>query len=148
MTPATIARIETQFLLPAERTEIQSDFQYQSTQANGKIIVYNGVRCSPPETTVHYKTLNCLPNAGKIDFTPVAIHFNLTTELRNKKGQLFQSGDKLLRKRSFAQGSDRALIFAKRALSGNLSHDPNLRRRLAKSFAASLYMKLQGGFQG
>jgi hypothetical protein len=22
-----------------------------------------GVRCSPPETTVHYKTLNCLSNA-------------------------------------------------------------------------------------
>ena len=31
LTPATIARIETQFHLPAERTEIQSDFHYQST---------------------------------------------------------------------------------------------------------------------
>jgi hypothetical protein len=32
MTPATIARIETQFHLPEERTEIQSDFHYQSTE--------------------------------------------------------------------------------------------------------------------
>jgi hypothetical protein len=31
MTPATIARIEAQFHLPAERTEIQSDGHYQST---------------------------------------------------------------------------------------------------------------------
>jgi hypothetical protein len=31
MTPATIARIETQFHLPEERIEIQSDFHYQST---------------------------------------------------------------------------------------------------------------------
>jgi hypothetical protein len=31
MTPATIARIEIQFHLPAERTEIQRDFHYQST---------------------------------------------------------------------------------------------------------------------
>jgi hypothetical protein len=32
MTPAMIARIATQFLLPAERTEIQSDGHYQSTE--------------------------------------------------------------------------------------------------------------------
>jgi hypothetical protein len=32
MTPATIARIETQFHLPAERTEVQSDWHYQSTE--------------------------------------------------------------------------------------------------------------------
>jgi len=31
LTPTTIARIETQFHLPAERTEIQRDFLYQST---------------------------------------------------------------------------------------------------------------------
>jgi hypothetical protein len=30
LTPATIARIETQFHLPAERTEVQSDWHYQS----------------------------------------------------------------------------------------------------------------------
>ena len=32
MTPATIARIETQFHLPAERTEVQSDWHYQSKE--------------------------------------------------------------------------------------------------------------------
>jgi hypothetical protein len=32
MTPATIARIETQFHLPEERTDIQSDRHYQSTE--------------------------------------------------------------------------------------------------------------------
>jgi hypothetical protein len=32
MTPATIARIEAQFHLPAERTDVQSDFHYQSTE--------------------------------------------------------------------------------------------------------------------
>ena len=32
LTPATIARIETQFLLPTERTEIHSDWHYQSTE--------------------------------------------------------------------------------------------------------------------
>jgi hypothetical protein len=32
MTPATIARIETQFHLPVERTEIQSDLHYKSTE--------------------------------------------------------------------------------------------------------------------
>jgi hypothetical protein len=32
MTTATIARIETQFHMPAERTEVQSDFHYQSTE--------------------------------------------------------------------------------------------------------------------
>jgi hypothetical protein len=32
MTPATIARIATQFHLPAERIEVQSDFHYQSTE--------------------------------------------------------------------------------------------------------------------
>jgi hypothetical protein len=32
MTPAMIARIETQFHLPEERTEIQSDWHYQSTE--------------------------------------------------------------------------------------------------------------------
>jgi hypothetical protein len=31
LTPTTIAHIETQFHLPAERTEIQRDFHYQST---------------------------------------------------------------------------------------------------------------------
>ena len=32
LTPAMITRIETQFHLPAERTEVQSDFHYQSTE--------------------------------------------------------------------------------------------------------------------
>jgi hypothetical protein len=32
LTPATIARIKTQFHLPQERTEVQSDFHYQSTE--------------------------------------------------------------------------------------------------------------------
>jgi hypothetical protein len=32
LTPATIAHIETQFHLPAERTEVQSDGHYQSTE--------------------------------------------------------------------------------------------------------------------
>ncbi|HEV7911260.1 MAG TPA: hypothetical protein VGP28_09295 [Methylocella sp.] len=32
LTPETIARIETQFHLPAERTEVQSDLHYQSTE--------------------------------------------------------------------------------------------------------------------
>jgi hypothetical protein len=32
LTPATIARIETHFRLPAERTEMQSNFHYQSTE--------------------------------------------------------------------------------------------------------------------
>jgi len=32
LTPAIIARIKTQFHLPAERTEIQSDWHYQSTE--------------------------------------------------------------------------------------------------------------------
>jgi hypothetical protein len=32
LTPAMIARIATQFHLPAERTEVQSDWHYQSTE--------------------------------------------------------------------------------------------------------------------
>jgi hypothetical protein len=32
LTPATIARLETQFLLPEERTEIHSDLHYKSTE--------------------------------------------------------------------------------------------------------------------
>jgi hypothetical protein len=32
LTPATIARIETHFHLPPERTEVQSDWHYQSTE--------------------------------------------------------------------------------------------------------------------
>ena len=32
LTPATIAHIEAQFHLPAERTEIQNDWHYQSTE--------------------------------------------------------------------------------------------------------------------
>jgi hypothetical protein len=32
LTTATIARIETQFHLPTERTEVQSDFHYHSTK--------------------------------------------------------------------------------------------------------------------
>jgi hypothetical protein len=32
LTPATIARLKTQFLLPADRTEVQSDFHYQSKE--------------------------------------------------------------------------------------------------------------------
>ena len=31
LTHATIARLKTQFLLPSERIEVQSDFHYQST---------------------------------------------------------------------------------------------------------------------
>jgi hypothetical protein len=36
LTPAVIARIETQFHLPLERTEVQSDLHYQSTERTGK----------------------------------------------------------------------------------------------------------------
>jgi hypothetical protein len=32
MRPATIARLKTQFLLPTERIEVQSDFHYQSKE--------------------------------------------------------------------------------------------------------------------
>jgi hypothetical protein len=32
LTPATIARIQAQFHLPEDRTEIQSDWHYQSTE--------------------------------------------------------------------------------------------------------------------
>jgi hypothetical protein len=32
LTPATIARIQAQFHLPGNRTEVQSDFHYQSTE--------------------------------------------------------------------------------------------------------------------
>ena len=32
LTPAMIARIKAQFHLPADRTEVQSDFHYQSTE--------------------------------------------------------------------------------------------------------------------
>jgi hypothetical protein len=32
LTPATIARVKTQFHLPAERTEVQSDLHYKSTE--------------------------------------------------------------------------------------------------------------------
>jgi hypothetical protein len=32
LTPTTIARLKTQFLLPTERTEVQSDVHYQSTE--------------------------------------------------------------------------------------------------------------------
>jgi hypothetical protein len=32
LTPAMIGRIETQFHLPAERTEVQSDLHYKSTE--------------------------------------------------------------------------------------------------------------------
>ena len=32
LTPATIARLKTQFHLPTERIEVQSDFHYQSTE--------------------------------------------------------------------------------------------------------------------
>ena len=32
LTPATIARLETHFQFPEERTEIQSDLHYQSTE--------------------------------------------------------------------------------------------------------------------
>jgi hypothetical protein len=32
LTPAMIARLKTQFLLPTERIEVQSDFHYQSTE--------------------------------------------------------------------------------------------------------------------
>ena len=43
LTPATIARIETQFHLPAERTEVQSDFHYQSTEMpNGLVSMRSG----------------------------------------------------------------------------------------------------------
>ena len=34
LTPAMIARIKAQFYLPAERTEVQSDFHYQSTETS------------------------------------------------------------------------------------------------------------------
>jgi hypothetical protein len=37
LTPATIARIETQFHLPAERTEVQSDLHYQSTETPNEL---------------------------------------------------------------------------------------------------------------
>jgi hypothetical protein len=37
MTPATIARIKTQFRLPADRTEVQSDLHYQSTETPNEL---------------------------------------------------------------------------------------------------------------
>jgi hypothetical protein len=37
LTAAMIARIATQFHLPAERTEIQSDFHYQSTETPNEL---------------------------------------------------------------------------------------------------------------
>ena len=44
MAPTMIARIATQIHLPAERTEIQSDFHYQST---GKPNVLRARSCQP-----------------------------------------------------------------------------------------------------
>jgi hypothetical protein len=44
LTPATIARIETQFHLAADRTEIQSDWHYQSTETPNWL----GTRSLPP----------------------------------------------------------------------------------------------------
>jgi hypothetical protein len=44
LTPATIARIETQFHLPADRTEVQSDFHYQSKETPN---VLAARRCQP-----------------------------------------------------------------------------------------------------
>jgi hypothetical protein len=43
---------------------------------------------------------------------PVAIQFDLATQLRNEKSQFFQSEAKPLRKRTFAQRAERTLIFA------------------------------------
>ena len=43
---------------------------------------------------------------------PVAIHFNLATELGNKKSLFFQSEAKPLRKRSFVQHAEPASLFA------------------------------------
>jgi hypothetical protein len=37
LTPARIARIETQFHLPAERTEVKSDWHYQSTETPNEL---------------------------------------------------------------------------------------------------------------
>ena len=37
LTPATIARIATQFHLPAERTELQSDWHYQSNETPNRL---------------------------------------------------------------------------------------------------------------
>jgi len=39
LTPATIARIETQFHLPEKRIEIQSDWHYQSTETPNALAV-------------------------------------------------------------------------------------------------------------
>jgi hypothetical protein len=44
LTPAMIARIETQFHLPEERTEIQSDWHYQSTETPNGV----GTRSTQP----------------------------------------------------------------------------------------------------
>jgi hypothetical protein len=43
---------------------------------------------------------------------PVAIQFNLATELRNKKSLFLQSEAKPLRKRSFVQHAEPAAVFA------------------------------------
>jgi hypothetical protein len=43
---------------------------------------------------------------------PVAIQFNLATELRNKKSLFLQSEAKPLRKRSFVQHAEPAALFA------------------------------------
>jgi hypothetical protein len=39
LTPATIARIKRQFHLPAERTEVKSDWHYQSTETPNGLVV-------------------------------------------------------------------------------------------------------------
>jgi hypothetical protein len=38
LTPATIARVKTQFHLPRNRTEIQSDWHYQSNETPNEIL--------------------------------------------------------------------------------------------------------------
>jgi hypothetical protein len=42
LTHATIARIETKFQLPADRTEVQSDFHYQSKETPNVLAARRG----------------------------------------------------------------------------------------------------------
>jgi hypothetical protein len=58
LTPETITRIEAQFHLPEDRTEIQSDWHYQSTEMPKTAPTV----CAPAEA----KMLALLPEIGKI----------------------------------------------------------------------------------
>ena len=57
LTPATIARIETQFHMPADRTEVQSDLHYQR-------------RCHVIESLMRVRLVSQLKSCGGDDFAP------------------------------------------------------------------------------